>query len=134
MKVFIDTPLLVYLNALSEPNNRVPYENLYFDILTNYKCYTDVLVLDELIYVSKRKYNVPYDLTIDFIESEILPYLTILELGEEDYVKAANLMVKYNIKPSDALHLGVMLSNGITLIVSEDKELSKVNEIERKWI
>jgi len=32
-----------------------------------------VLVLDEVIYISKRKYGIPYIITADFIESSILP-------------------------------------------------------------
>jgi len=38
------------------------------------------------------------------------------------------------MKPSDALHLGAMLSNGIALIVSEDREYDKVKAIMKLWI
>ena len=46
MKAFIDAPLLVYLNTMSNPSARIPYENLYIRALTEYRPYTDVLVLD----------------------------------------------------------------------------------------
>ncbi len=55
MKVFIDVLLLIYLNTLSDPNIRIPYENFYIKTLTEYKPYTDALVLDEVIYISKEK-------------------------------------------------------------------------------
>ena len=59
MKAFIEAPLFIYLNTLSDSNTRMPYENLYIRVLTEYKPYIDVLVLDEVIYVSKKKYEVP---------------------------------------------------------------------------
>ncbi len=134
MKVFIDAPLLIYLNTLTDPRDRVPYENFYIEVLTKYKPYTDVLVLDELIYISKRKYGIPYKVSIEFIQSNVLPYMFILNLGEEEYSQAVKLLTEYNLKPSDALHLGAMINNGITLIVSEDKEFDKVPTIEKLWI
>ena len=134
MKVFIDAPLLIYLNTLTNSMYRTLYENFYIEILTKYKPYTDVLVLDELIYISKKKYNIPYDVPIRFIEMNILPYTTVLDLGEEEYMKATEIITKYDLKPSDALHIGVMMNNDITLIVSEDREFDRIPEVKRLWI
>jgi len=77
---------------------------------------------------------VPYNVSIEFIESGVLPYVHIIGLGEEEYKRAVKFMIEYNMKPSGALHLGVMLSNGITLIVSEDREYDKVEAVKRLWI
>jgi len=63
----------------------------------------------------------------------VRPYVSILPLGEEEYELALEFIMKYGIKPSDSLHLGVMKKNDIYLIVSEDKELDKVNWIKRIW-
>ena len=134
MKVFIDSHLFIYLNTIADSKDRVPYENFYIDLLTNYKPYTDVLVLDELIYVSKRKYGIPYDLTIEFIESIIRPYVMILSLGEDEYLKATRFIIEYNLKPSDALHLAAMASNGMSLIASEDREFDRVPLVKRIWV
>ncbi len=134
MRIFIDTPLLVYLNTLTDPRDKILYENYYLDLLSKYKAYTDVLVLDELIYVSKKKYGIPYELSIEFIEAIVLPYINILELGEEEYEHASKLMIEYKLKPSDSLHIGAMLNNGINVIVSEDKEFDKIKQIKRVWI
>jgi len=134
LRIFIDTPLLVYLNTLTDPRDKILYENYYLDLLSKYKAYTDVLVLDELIYVSKKKYGIPYELSIEFIEAIVLPYINILELGEEEYEHASKLMIEYKLKPSDSLHIGAMLNNGINVIVSEDKEFDKIKQIKRVWI
>jgi len=134
LRIFIDTPLLVYLNTLTDPRDKLLYENYYLDLLSKYKAYTDVLVLDELIYVSKKKYGIPYELSIEFIEAIVLPYINILELGEEEYEHASKLMIEYKLKPSDSLHIGAMLNNGINVIVSEDKEFDKIKQIKRVWI
>ncbi len=134
MKVFIDAPLLIYLNTMADSENRIPYENFYLEVLAKHKSYTDVLVLDELIYVSRRKYNIPYGVSMEFIESNVLPYISIIALGEEEYRQAAKLLAKYNLKPSDALHLGAMANNGITAIVTEDREFDKIPAVKRLWV
>jgi len=134
VKIFIDAPLLIYLNTLANSRDRILYENFYIEILTKYKPYTDVLVLDELIYISKKKYGIPYKVSVEFIQSNILPYTSILSLSEDEYGHVAKILTEYGLKPSDALHLGAMINNGITLVASEDKEYDKVPTIKRLWI
>ena len=134
MKTFIDTPLFIYLNTLTNTRYRTLYENFYIEILIKYKPYTDVLVLDELIYISKKKYNIPYNISVKFIETNILPYITILNLSEEEYKYSTEIITKHNLKPSDALHIGAMINNNITLIVSEDKRFDQIPKIKRLWI
>jgi predicted nucleic acid-binding protein len=133
VKVFIDAPLLIYLNTVTDPKTRTLYENFYIDILTRYKSYTDVLVLDELIYISKKN-GIPQRITIEFIESNTLPYINIINLGEEEYRQAIKFLLDYNLKPSDSLHLGAMINNGINIIVSEGGEFDKVPIVKRLWI
>ncbi len=134
MKAFIDSPLLIYLNTVTNPMARAIYENLYLDILSRYKLYTDVLVLDEVIYVSKKKYGIPYSTSIEFIESIVLPYISVISLGEDEYRLASKLLMEYDLKPSDALHLAAMINNGINTIVSEDRDFDKVKNVKRLWI
>ncbi len=124
--------MLIYLNTLTNPSNRILYENYYLDLLSKYKAYTDALVLDELIYVSRKKYGIPYKLSIEFIEAIILPYINILKIGEEEYEYASKIITEYKLKPSDALHISVMQYNGIKVIVSEDKEFDKIEYIKRE--
>ncbi|OYT31017.1 MAG: PIN domain nuclease [Thermofilum sp. ex4484_79] len=133
MKVFIDANLLIYLNTLRTLEKRVIYEDYYLKLLSKYKAYTDVLVLDEVIYVSWRKYRVPYETSISFIESIVLPFVEILSLGENESGKAIEILREYRIKPSDALHVASMVLNGIPRIASEDSEYDKIDEIARIW-
>ena len=39
-----------------------------------------------------------------------------------------------NVRPSDALHIAVMKLNGIMKMASEDRELDKIEGIERIWL
>ncbi|RLE46373.1 MAG: PIN domain nuclease [Candidatus Methanomethylicota archaeon] len=134
MKVFIDACLLIYLNTLTNAYVRGMYENFYLNVLSKYKAFTDVLVLDELIYISEKKYNVPSSVTLGFIDSTVLSYVTILGLGEEEYRRAYLYIKEYGLKLSDALHLGAMKNNGIEYIASEDLDFDKVGEIKRVWL
>ncbi len=134
MKAFLDTPLLVYLNTVADAERRRVYEDFYLELLTRYRLYTDVLVLDELLYVSRRKYGIPYSITAEFIEGVVLPYVTVVALGEDEYREAAGLVTRYNLKPSDALHLAAARLNGIDVVVSEDRELDRVPGFRRLWI
>ena len=54
-------------------------------------------------------------------------------MGEEEYGEASRLVADYNLKPSDALHLGAMKTNGIRVVVSEDSELDRVPWVKRVW-
>ena len=134
MKVFIDADLLVYLNTVTELASRVMYEDFYLRLLTRYKAYTDVLVLDELIYVSHRRYGVPYDVTLEFVESIVRPYVAMLPIGEEEFDQAVRVIKEYGLKPSDAIHVGVMRANGIELVASEDRDFERVGGLKRVWM
>ncbi|MBI4257860.1 MAG: hypothetical protein HY619_02800 [Thaumarchaeota archaeon] len=85
MKAFIDAKLLIYLNTVKTIRARRLYEEFYLNLLSNSKAYVDPLVLDELLYISGKKHNVPYGLTIDFTMSAILPYIEVLPLRAEEY-------------------------------------------------
>ena len=134
MKVFIDANLLIYLNTLTTEEIRRSYESFYLNLAVEHRMYTDALVLDEVIYISKKRYLVPYVTTLSFIESIVLPYITILPLSEAEYNKAAKIIEKYNVKPSDALHIGAMRTNDINVVASEDEELDRIEKIKRIWI
>jgi hypothetical protein len=110
------------------------YEDFYIDLTKSYSLYTDVLVLDELLYVSHKKYRVPIEVTLEFVESLVLPYVTILPLGEVEYRHAVDALKCYELKPSDALHVGAMKSAGISLITTEDKDFERVEGLRRLWL
>lgn len=90
--------------------------------------------MDEVIYVSLKRYQVPYKISIDFINSIVLPFVEILPLSEKEYRKAVELLNADRIKSSDALHAAAMITNGIPKIASEDKEFDKIKGITRIWL
>ncbi|MCS6768799.1 MAG: PIN domain-containing protein [Candidatus Nitrosocaldus sp.] len=59
---------------------------------------------------------------MEFIDSIVRPYIYILSIGEDEYRLSQDYMRRDMFKPSDALHMGVMRKNGISTIVSEDRE------------
>ncbi len=133
MKVFIDASLLVYLNVRMPDNEARLVEDFWLDLLTNHLLYTNVLVLDETIYVSKKKYNIGFKETLDFIDRAILPYVEILPIGLSEYLRAKNLMVKYRLKPSDSIHVATIENHGLQAIATEDEDFDKVG-LKRLWI
>ncbi|MEM1690510.1 MAG: type II toxin-antitoxin system VapC family toxin [Thermofilaceae archaeon] len=134
MKVFLDANLLIYLNAMADEVLRARYEDFYLRLLSEHRLYTDALVLDEVLFVSRKKYGVPYQVTLGFIKSFVKPFVQLLRIGLEEYEEAEEIIRLYEIRPSDALHLAVMKVNGIGRIVSEDRELDKVGWVKRLWL
>ena len=58
----------------------------------------------------------------------------MLQIGAEEYGGAEEIIRVYEIRPSDALRLGVMKASGINWIASEDRELDRVNWVKRLWL
>lgn len=133
MRAFIDSNLLIYLNVTSDPDTRISLEEFYVDLVRNHELYLDPLVLDELLWVSKKKYRIPYDITSEFIISVVDPFVEVLSLGREEILESITIL-KYGLPPSDALHLAAMKLNGIDTVVSEDEELDKVPWVRRIWL
>ena len=132
MKVFIDASIIIYLNVKLPREEARKVEDFWLKIL-NEELYTNVLVLDEVVYISKVKYGISVKDTLEFIDKAILPYVEILPLRLEEYIKAKEFMLKYKLKPSDALHLATMDINGIPVIATEDRDFDKTH-VKRIWI
>lgn len=95
--------------------------------------YKDVLALDEAIYVSKKKYGIDVKDTIVFIDNIILPYVEILSLGNMEYLRAREYILKYNLKPSDALHMAVIDNYNLQAIATEDSDYDRTH-VKRIWV
>ncbi|WP_258084131.1 type II toxin-antitoxin system VapC family toxin [Thermococcus thermotolerans] len=132
MKLFIDTNLFVYLLTKTPEDERRIVE-FYVELIENHSLYTSPLVLDETIHVAKKKYGVPYNLSIEFIDEKVLPYVEVLPLAVFDYLTAREIIVKYNLRPSDALHVAVIENNGLQAMVSEDEDFD-VLPLKRLWL
>ena len=127
--IFLDANFIIYLNL-----DVKKVENFYIKVLQEDQLALDPLVIDEVIYISKKKYNVNFNDTISFLDEVVLPNSLILPIRKEDYVKAKEIMLQYNLKPSDAFHVAIMLNNSISKIISEDKDFDRIKEIERLWL
>ena len=127
--IFLDANFIIYLNLGVKE-----VVNFYIKVLQEDRLALDPLVIDEVIYVSKKKYNVNFNDTISFLDEVVLPNSLILPIRKEDYDKAKELILQYNLKPSDAFHVAIMLNNSISKIISEDKDFDRIKEIERIWL
>ncbi len=133
MKIFVDASLIIYLNVGLPDEEAELIDSFWLNLVSNNTLYTNVLVFDEAIYVSKKKYDVDYSDTIELIDKAIIPYVNILPLDVDEYVKAKELMKKYKLKPSDALHVATIINNGLQAIATEDQDFDKIG-IKRIWI
>lgn len=132
MRIFLDASFLVYL-LIKTPEIAERIVRLYAELTEEHELYTDALVLDEVIHVSKKKYRIFYESSIKFIDEYILPYVDVLPIGLMEYLKAKENMLKYNLKPSDAIHLAVIENHGLQAIVTEDEDFERV-PIKRIWL
>ena len=133
MRLFIDTNLFVYLNSNIDEDLARRLDAFYADLIRENEVYTNVLVLDELIHVSKRKYGVSYPETLSFIEDIILPAVRVLPVTFDDYITAKEIILRYSLRPSDALHAAVIQNNGLQAIVSEDEDFDRL-PLKRLWL
>lgn len=134
MKAFIDANFLIYLNTLRDRYALSLFENFFEELLAEHVLFTDILVLDEVLYFSRSKYRVPYPITIKLLNKLIPKYISLTPLTLKEYVKAIEVIERYDLKPSDAIHAATCIVNNIKYIVSEDQEFDKVEGIERLWI
>ena len=107
---------------------------LFFSGLLGEELYTDLLVVEETLYLSVCKYRVPYQLTFDFLKAAVLPYTALIPMEESDLPILEKYLSRYRVRPSNAVHLACMEKEGVTRIVSEDAEFDKVKEVTRVWI
>ena len=132
MKIFLDANLMIYLNALTGAE-RKPVEDFFIRLLKE-DLYTNLLVLDETLYISKTRYRIPYDRSLTLIKNTIMPYSELIALDEYDIDTMGDYLMRYDLKPSDALHLATMKKLGVTHIATEDREFDRVEETKRIWL
>ncbi|MEM3383892.1 MAG: type II toxin-antitoxin system VapC family toxin, partial [Nitrososphaerales archaeon] len=69
-----------------------------------------------------------------FFKKIVLPYVEVIPIDESDIEIMENYLIKYDIKPSYAIHLATMEKKSIAHIVSEDEEFDRIKEIHRIWL
>jgi len=63
----------------------------------------------------------------------VLPYVDVLPIGLSEHLKAREVMTKYSLRPSDAIHVATVGNHGLQAIATEDEDFDKVG-IKRLWI
>ncbi|WP_281351097.1 type II toxin-antitoxin system VapC family toxin [Acidianus brierleyi] len=119
--MFLDANFLIYLNLGVKE-----IEEVYLKLLREESLALDPLVLDEVIYVSRKKYNVKFKDTIEFLDEIVLQNSILFSITSNEYKRAKDFMINYSLKPSDSLHVAVMLNNSIKKILTEDKDFDKI--------
>ncbi len=132
MKAFLDISFLIYLNTIAD-EHRKDIEELFRRLLEK-SLSTDMLVVDETLYISGRRYGFPYRLTLDFLKQIVLPCVEIIAVEEGDLRLVEKYLLAYGLRPSDAIHLAVMEKANIGQIVTEDRDFDKVKKVKRIWL
>jgi len=133
VKVFVDASLVVYLNVKMPVEEAELVERFWLELLKEHELYTNVLALDEAIYVSQRKYGVPFADTLELVDRAVLPYVEVLAVGVREYLKAREFMLRHGLKPSDALHAATVVTHGLHAVASEDSDFDRVG-VKRIWV
>ena len=81
----------------------------------------------------KRKYGIGLEEIFEFLD-KLLDFVRVVPLEAEDYELMKEFMLKYNLKPSDALHVASMRRFKANYIVSEDPDFDKIEWVKRIWI
>ena len=93
MKLLLDTNIFIYLAlGSSDPGYESAIYGFYSKLVEENELYTDVLVLDEFIHILRRKYGVPYERSINFVDETILPVVKVLPLNLLDYLTAREII------------------------------------------
>ncbi|MEB3787278.1 MAG: type II toxin-antitoxin system VapC family toxin [Desulfurococcales archaeon] len=132
MRIFVDASLVIYLNVPLPEDEAKVIEGFWLELVDGHSLYTDVLVLDEVVYVSRRKYRVPVNETLEFIDRIVLQYVDVLPLRLDEYLEARDILRRHSVNPSDALHAAVVRLNRLDAVASEDKDFDKLG-IRRLW-
>ncbi len=133
MRVLVDASLIVYLNVRMPDDEAKLVEDFWEDLLRDHELFTNLLALDEAIYVSERKYGVPFSETLELIDRAVLPHVEVLPLSLESYLEAKKYMVRHGLKPSDSIHAATVEVFGLQAIASEDRDFDKI-DIKRLWL
>ncbi|MEM2843174.1 MAG: type II toxin-antitoxin system VapC family toxin, partial [Candidatus Bathyarchaeia archaeon] len=57
----------------------------------------------------------------------------VISIEEGDLKLIEKYLLKYSLKPSDAIHLATIEKTGAHHIVSENKDFDKIKEVKRIW-
>ncbi|MDP4039800.1 MAG: type II toxin-antitoxin system VapC family toxin [Candidatus Pacearchaeota archaeon] len=128
--IYLDTN--IFIHALGNPDKKVnACINLLDKILNNkIEAYTSFLTWDEFLQIIKRQMEM--DKAISESQKFLnFPNLIFLDVNEKVMSKAQELVLRYNLKPRDAIHAATAIVGGIKEIASDDTDFDRVKELKR---
>ena len=131
-RIFLDANYIIYLRY-AEDDKIYEYCVELLRKLDEYEPITNIIVIDEVVWILWKKYGIDKVEIFDFLD-RMVEFLTIIPLDEEDYKRMQELMLNYGLKPSDALHVSTMSKTKTSYIISEDGEFDSVEWIKRIWL
>lgn len=131
-RIFLDANYIIYLRY-AEDDEVYKYCVNLLEKLDKYDPITNIVVIDEVVWILWKKYRIDKDEIFDFLD-RIVEFLTIIPLGEGDYKGMEQFMLNYGLKPSDALHVSTMSKAKTSSIITEDGEFDSVEWVKRIWL
>lgn len=129
-KVFIDTNIPMYCGGKESVYKKKCGEILERAIKGEFIGVTDVEVFQEILYrfMHINEIKKGWKIFDNFKET----ILEVLPVVKEDIYLARDLSERYRrVRPRDLIHAAIMINNRIKQIYSTDKDLDKIEEIER---
>ncbi len=92
-------------------------------------CATSYLVVDEVIWVLKK--SVGKDSAIKIIKAMLSMPIKWIKIDKLIIIEMLDVFEKTTLDPRDSIHISSMKGVGLSVILSEDKDFNRVEEIER---
>jgi predicted nucleic-acid-binding protein len=129
--IFIDTNIFIRYFAPDDLNKSKKVEELFQKIVQGeIECFTNQMVIAEIVWVLDKFYNMDRQLICDNIEFVVnTPNLKVKE--KNIILKAASIYRNSNIDFIDAYNYSYILANGAESIFSYDSHFDKLELIER---
>jgi len=75
---------------------------------------------------------VGFEEMLNFIDRAVLPYVEVVSIGLNEYLKAGKLVVEHVLQPSSSVHAATVENYGLRVIVAEDEDFDRVG-LKRLW-
>ena len=129
--IYIDSNIFIYSVTDSEELGKECIKLLELIENNRTKYITSTLTFDEVFY--KIKKLVSLEDAITFTERLLTTNnLSFVSVDTNIILKSLSLIKKLKLMPRDAVHLACALSNKADLIITQDKDFTKINEINIK--
>jgi uncharacterized protein len=130
MLIFIDTNIFLYASGAAHPQRAKCVQVLRSLAEGKIDATINSEVIQEILYVLSRRGKLEDALTLASHISSLFPDL--LPVTRNDILEACDLLRLYPHLPvRDAIHVATMIRNGITQIISVDKDFDRIDGIRR---